>query len=1023
MAAITADLWPHPLTAEGRATRRIPVGEGSTLASLVDLVIPGAAAARVVAAAVDGCPIPQEEWVARVIRDGEIVTLRRSLEGGGGGNKALRTVLSIAVIVASFSFAPGLGTALAISTAAARTVILVGGSLLVSALLPPPEAEGFGEGPASPEIAGGRGYSSLTGQNATRPHQPLPLLLGRHRVIPDRITEVTPTIESGAQHATMVLSWGIGDLEIGPLSFGSTPFATLSDVTAVHSDAYPLQVIHRTEEVGIDMESVLTVSRQAHERATSAAIGIQTRLGYAGDDGVQQSRSVSILVTPVPGAAVTGTYGGNNYAVGLHEIEIGPLEPRTRVDVNRTAAATADARAADQARYLYLRSEEAGFTVDRTAGDTLTLIEALITEQLGAGLRAPIHAECGQRVPTWDAATGAWTTTRTVSSNPAAIFRAIGVGWRDSDGTGLIAGGGLAAEEIDDDELGEWYEWCAAHEPVLACNMVVASQMTVGRLLELVARTGRASPTWHTGRLGVVYEADREPSFAVTPGRIVAGSMETDWASGAIADEVVMRYIDPRRDWTVKEVRRLAPGVTVPERTSVIDGVGITSVEQASYLAGLQAASQAVHRRHMTWEMGRAALALGRGDVGLLAHDLVTGGTGGRVRSMSSTGVVLDRQGPVLDGPAFGAQVLLVGYPDGRHYLRELDGARSIPPRLEFVDALAADELPEPGVSAEDIVWRLYAEDETPLEVRVVSIEPLSEDRIRLTAIDESDAYSSEPAEVPGEICITESGDHVWSSDLSSAKIWLISGTGGTGGAGGTAGGDGWSYTACNPGDYSGPHPIVETGGFGATGGPGGLGGTHATGSEHAGHAPGGFVGGGGRDGQVSRTRRLVTPASGGHEGAESPAVYEHCATAEGGQGGGGGGGGAGGYGAPTAVAVGGVTHSSGAAAGGAGDRGNSNSGGGAGGSGGAGHTTSGGVGSFNGTRSVRIVTIDGLTPGTVLSFALGAGGGHGGHGARGGRGGNAAIYVGPSTPGAPGLPGSRPSSTAAAGYALILPS
>ena len=651
MAAITADLWPHPLTAEGRATRRIPVGEGSSLATLVDLIIPGATAARVVAAAVDGCPIPQQAWVARVLRDGEIVTLRRSLEGGGDGNKTLRTVLSIAVIVASFYFAPGLGTALAISTAAARTVILVGGSLLVSALLPPPEAEGVGEAPASPEIAGGRGYSSLAGQNATRPHQPLPLLLGRHRVFPDRITEVTPTIESGAQRATMILSWGIGDLEIGPLSFGSTPFAALSDVTAVHSDAYPLQVIHRTEEIGIDMESVVPVSRQAHERATSAAIGIQTRLGYTDDAGVQQSRSVSVLVTPVPGAAVTGTYGGNNYAVGLHEIEIGPLEPRTRVNVRRTAAATADARAADQARYLYLRSEEPTPPVDRTAGDTLTLIEALITEQLGAGLRAPIHAECGQRVPTWDAATGAWTTTRTVSSNPAAIFRAIAVGWRDSDGTGLIAGGGLAAEEIDDGGLGEWHEWCAAHEPGLQCNMVVTSQMAVGRLLEVVARTGRASPTWHTGRLGVVHEAAREPSFAVTPGRIVAGSMETDWASGAIADEVVMRFIDPRRDWTVKEVRRLAPGVTVPERTSVIDGVGITSVEQASYLAGLLAASQAVHRRHMTWEMGRAALALGRGDVGLLAHDLVTGGTGGRVRSMSSTGVVLDRQGPGLDGP------------------------------------------------------------------------------------------------------------------------------------------------------------------------------------------------------------------------------------------------------------------------------------------------------------------------------------------------------------------------------------
>ena len=298
MAAITTDLWPHPLTTEGRATRRIPVGEGSTLASLVDLIIPGAASARVVAAAVDGRPIPQEAWIGHTLRDGEIVTLRRSLAGGGDGRKILHTVLTIAVIVASFYFAPAVATAFAISAAAAQTAILVGGSILVNALLPPPDAPRFTDS-GSPEIAGGRGYSSITTQNQARPHQPMLLVLGTHRVFGDLVGELRPYVSAGDQVFELLLSEGIGFLERGEVSFGSARRTTLQGFTIANGrpDEHLRSDTYNTQEVGVTMEKAIRrVWRAAHPDARQIVIGLETRLGYTNDDGDAEERTVVVSV-------------------------------------------------------------------------------------------------------------------------------------------------------------------------------------------------------------------------------------------------------------------------------------------------------------------------------------------------------------------------------------------------------------------------------------------------------------------------------------------------------------------------------------------------------------------------------------------------------------------------------------------------------------------------------------------------------------------------------------------------------
>ena len=603
MALITVDIWPHPLTAEGRATRRITCADGASVAQVIDSIIPGSAAARHVAVAIDGTPAPAPAWAGIALRDGEIVTLRRALAGGGGGdNKTLNTVLTIGVIVASFYAAPGVATAFGISAAAAQAGILVAGSLVVNALVPIGPADLPGLALRSRDIADGRGFGRLSLGNRARPHQPMTLVLGQHRVYPDLVSD--PRYYQGNDgdlYLELYLSWGIGDLALGTVRIGSADLTTYDAVLTTSSpgaDVYASDDwIWQTQRVDLDLETTEAVSRSTDPRAVGGAVLLQTRLGYTNDSGTAQSRSVTAKVTHSGNELISNTYTGDDYSVELDEVAFTLLTPgSSEVEVERTAAASTDARTADQLRYVHLATRRPVPSDHDRSADTVSRLRVRITDQVGGRLD-PVHAIVEQQVPVWE--DGAWTTDRSPSSNPAALFRAVARGWW-SDGGELLAGAGLDATEVDDSLLGAWYDWCEDHIPPLTCNLVVTSEMDCQRLLELVARCGRASPTWQTGALGVVYERDRTPSAVITPSRILAGSMQVSWAAGPLADEVVLRYVDPGKDWGVHATRALAPGVTAPKRSVIVDGTGITDPVLASYLAGLQAAHQSVHRRRMS---------------------------------------------------------------------------------------------------------------------------------------------------------------------------------------------------------------------------------------------------------------------------------------------------------------------------------------------------------------------------------------------------------------------------------------
>ncbi|MCY4555624.1 MAG: MoaD/ThiS family protein, partial [Chloroflexi bacterium] len=132
---ITADLWPHPLTAAGRETVPAVVPPGATLADLVGDMLPGDIELD---ATIDGRAVPRAAWHETRLGEGQIVTLRAVVAGGDDDKNPFRILLQLAVIVATI-FVPTLFPALGnLGQAAIGAAIAIGGGLIINAIAPLP---------------------------------------------------------------------------------------------------------------------------------------------------------------------------------------------------------------------------------------------------------------------------------------------------------------------------------------------------------------------------------------------------------------------------------------------------------------------------------------------------------------------------------------------------------------------------------------------------------------------------------------------------------------------------------------------------------------------------------------------------------------------------------------------------------------------------------------------------------------------------------------------------------------------
>lgn len=168
----------------------------------------------------DGKPVKRIDWNAMPIIDGEIVALV-TFPGKKGGSQILAIVAEIAMMI----IAPGIGEAVAgalegiigntaagIAGALAIGGFMIGGNLLISALMPKPKA------PQQQEVSPTYQLGAQT--NQARLTQMVPECFGRMQHVLDLAAEPYSSYSDNQQQLRQLFNLGKGDYEIEQVSIG-----------------------------------------------------------------------------------------------------------------------------------------------------------------------------------------------------------------------------------------------------------------------------------------------------------------------------------------------------------------------------------------------------------------------------------------------------------------------------------------------------------------------------------------------------------------------------------------------------------------------------------------------------------------------------------------------------------------------------------------------------------------------------------------------------------------------------------
>ena len=766
-----ADWWPHPLTAEGRAL--IPVPPGSTVRDVVRLARPTGP----VEVVLDGRLLPPEEWDRPI--DGAISV--RAVAAGGDSDA--RTILQLAVLAASVAVGniAALGPVWGALAAAGVNIV---GNLLVNALFPP-EVPGADKPP--PPL-----YSLTGGANRARPYGPILLTLGRHRVFPDLAGREYVERRGDTEMLFQLFDFGVAGT-VEDVRIGDTPIDDFDEVSAewLRPGEFPLLVEASVETLpgaeigdqelqprppsanGLQVSAAATgwLTRTAPRGTHRVAVDFAAQLMWARAGEIGEM-TLGLLIeiqeeavwTANPAAAAWKSSGwfqiSNASAEALRVTrEFDGLDPakdwQVRIARDRGIGAEIDQTRKNEDVIRNTCSVTGLRCYRRVAAAPATTRLALrirASGQLNGRIDrlSAMVSSVGRAPPTWEQAAAP-------TDNPASLFVAYARGWEAAGQ--LVAGMGLDADALDLPGLADWHAWCARQR--LGCNALLDGGESHAEALRLIARCGRASPTWQSGRLGVVWEDEARPSTAlITPGNTIAGSFRVDWAPPGTAEEVATRFVDPAADWQFSVVRATVPGtVGRPRETAEVTLRGVTDRQQAQRECNRLAAAQRHHRRTCGWRMGREGSAIVRGDVVDVANDLISGGLAGRVAGGTADEPWLDRD----PGAAGWLDVRLrSGHVHRSRFARLRSGQLSAANSADLW-AVALEEPLEAapdavGAEPRDLLWRALADGGEAVRLRIVDARPHRNGEIEFSTIDEVAAYHAADT-AAGTVLVAGAGD------------------------------------------------------------------------------------------------------------------------------------------------------------------------------------------------------------------------------------------------------------------------
>ena len=827
--------FPHPLTTMGQEARVAAFLPNETLEKYCERVNLDIRPQYEVVVWHNGHRVPSALWTRLIPKTGDQIIIRTTgLHGGGGdSNKVFRTVALLALALTApylAGAAMGLGwtAATGFTGGLISAGIMIGGSLLINALLPPPKPSFDIQ--VQQKYESSPTYSISGGRNRARQWDVMPIVFGRHKLVPDYGSNYFTEFVGDDQYLNQVFNLGLQgtDLQIDEIRIGETPINNYQGVQVEVSGAdgrltmFPGNV---DTIQGFALPSGEVIARTTALDVVHIRVDLAAQLYRVRDDGGIDARTVELRVqwrqvggewreiglieNPVyathywafevdysyeindessSGLFNTGTYqvsfGSTNfgdYTDGQadtvngqegfwrwkpHPFRLGQpwygIAPdpiigySSRPGVQITGARQepsritlawnvpsgqyeirawkispdiSDARESNQtavSQILTYQVDNADYT-----GQRRMAVRIKATGQLN-GAVDELNVVAAVQIPIFDGVD--WLIRRT--SNPAWWFLWFARG--KVAGGERIYGAGLLDSQIDFDAIKAWAVWC--DENRLTFNWVLDRKMSCADVLQTIARAGRASPTWQTGKLGIVWDAANLPVVAMFgPFNITSGSFNVAYLNEGSVDEVLINFINPARNWEVDVVRVSIPEAIGTNNPLTLDLEGCTSADQAGREANLIAASQVWHRRRVSWETDIEGWVCTRGDVVQLSHDLTVWGYSGRLFGRSGQNLVLDKF-----VPSAGSGVMMLRDPEGNMKTVNVTGSIGEVDSLTVTSDLTGFPMPgDAGYEESSTVdWAWFFDPlETPgRRFKITSVEP-SVNGVKFEAIDDDPRY------------------------------------------------------------------------------------------------------------------------------------------------------------------------------------------------------------------------------------------------------------------------------------------
>ena len=183
---------------------------------------------------VNNVPIPREDWETFYPAPGDQIKVLAVPTGRGGGKDVLRVVLTMAVIAISWGAGafPGIGYLTAqplgsllgsaafvqYGSMAFSAAYMYGGMMLVNAICPPPKPER--DNSIASESSHSFGLEAA--KNTVNHWQPVPLLLGRHKIFPPYGAQPYTEIVGNDQYLRLLFCLGYGPIHMEDPKIGDT---------------------------------------------------------------------------------------------------------------------------------------------------------------------------------------------------------------------------------------------------------------------------------------------------------------------------------------------------------------------------------------------------------------------------------------------------------------------------------------------------------------------------------------------------------------------------------------------------------------------------------------------------------------------------------------------------------------------------------------------------------------------------------------------------------------------------------